>query len=502
MRVPVTVVGGGAVGLTTSLLLRRFRVPHMVLEKAAQGTQHPQAHYLNTRTMEVLRSISPALQAAVEARSPEVAMWRNFVYSTDLCHLSHSLLGRVDHMSEDSLASMSPCRQLHVPQHHFVDALTQFHSAYDNRQDSAEHTIRYEHEVVGLEGRRLLVQNTASKETACIETDTVIACDGAHSFVRNQYTDIGMQSDTSHVHSLINVHFKSQQLASVLQQDPAMLYFVFARRSVVVIVAHDLENGEFVAQIPFWSPQKHSDFDIGTCEGLLMEAIHGTSAEVSRKIRGTRISDLQILSANPWTMRGQVASRYVHNSNNDNDSSTIVLCGDAAHQFPPAGGFGLNTGVQDAHALVWRLASGADLDDYSRERSEIARRNLMQSLRNFEAANSVPETMGLHKRAAGVLSDALDALPLPSFVKTQLWQQATKLGLSVTRVIRPPAPEVLAAEREHFCTFQEKTCSKLPKPHKSRKNSFSLAESGGFGAVRYVRESAGAAATHAARAAR
>jgi hypothetical protein len=34
------------------------------------------------------------------------------------------------------------------------------------------------------------------------------------------------------------------------------------------------------------------------------------------------------------------------------------LAGDAAHRFPPAGGFGMNTGIQDAHNLAWKLAGG------------------------------------------------------------------------------------------------------------------------------------------------
>jgi 2-polyprenyl-6-methoxyphenol hydroxylase-like FAD-dependent oxidoreductase len=39
--------------------------------------------------------------------------------------------------------------------------------------------------------------------------------------------------------------------------------------------------------------------------------------------------------------------------------SRVFLAGDAAHRFPPAGGFGMNTGVQDAHNLAWKLAAGA-----------------------------------------------------------------------------------------------------------------------------------------------
>ena len=36
----------------------------------------------------------------------------------------------------------------------------------------------------------------------------------------------------------------------------------------------------------------------------------------------------------------------------------VFLAGDAAHRFPPAGGFGMNTGIQDAHNLAWKLAAG------------------------------------------------------------------------------------------------------------------------------------------------
>jgi 2-polyprenyl-6-methoxyphenol hydroxylase-like FAD-dependent oxidoreductase len=35
----------------------------------------------------------------------------------------------------------------------------------------------------------------------------------------------------------------------------------------------------------------------------------------------------------------------------------VFLVGDAAHVFPPAGGFGRNTGLQDVYSLAWKLAA-------------------------------------------------------------------------------------------------------------------------------------------------
>jgi 2-polyprenyl-6-methoxyphenol hydroxylase-like FAD-dependent oxidoreductase len=59
---------------------------------------------------------------------------------------------------------------------------------------------------------------------------------------------------------------------------------------------------------------------------------------------------LNILTINSWTMNAQVADQYA------DPQGSVFLIGDAAHRFPPAGGFGMNTGIQDAHNLAWKLA--------------------------------------------------------------------------------------------------------------------------------------------------
>lgn len=53
--VPVAVIGAGPTGLTASLLLSRLRVPHVILERRHALPTHPQAHFINYRTMEIFR---------------------------------------------------------------------------------------------------------------------------------------------------------------------------------------------------------------------------------------------------------------------------------------------------------------------------------------------------------------------------------------------------------------------------------------------------------------
>ena len=57
---------------------------------------------------------------------------------------------------------------------------------------------------------------------------------------------------------------------------------------------------------------------------------------------------VKVLGVAPWIASAHVAERYGH--------GRIFLAGDAAHEMPPTGGFGMNTGVQDVHNLCWKLA--------------------------------------------------------------------------------------------------------------------------------------------------
>jgi 2-polyprenyl-6-methoxyphenol hydroxylase-like FAD-dependent oxidoreductase len=86
----------------------------------------------------------------------------------------------------------------------------------------------------------------------------------------------------------------------------------------------------------------------------------------------------------------------------------VLLCGDAAHVHPPSGGQGLNTGVQDAYNLGWKLANvlrgapGALLDTYETERLPIAASVLGLSkrlmLRMSRGRGAETQQLGLHYR--------------------------------------------------------------------------------------------------------
>ena len=82
---------------------------------------------------------------------------------------------------------------------------------------------------------------------------------------------------------------------------------------------------------------------------------------------------MEVLDVAHWQAEANVATRFAE--------GRVFLAGDAAHVVPPNGGFGGNTGVQDAHNLAWKLAAvvkgdagPALLDTYEAERLPLGRR--------------------------------------------------------------------------------------------------------------------------------
>jgi len=403
---PVAIVGAGPTGLTLSLLLSKLGIKHVVFERAHRLTEEPQAHFINHRTMEVFRGIDN-LADEVRQRSPPLSQWRAFIYcSAMLQHIYH----RIDHFpGQDTpfLPRVSPEPVTHLPQNQLLPLLLR---RVDDNMDTA--SVRFGARVTGMaeektpSGERvaLQVEMASARDAADVRLFTcqyLVAADGANSALRN-LLGVSMEGEPE-LQNLINIHFYSQALAKKLEHRPAMLYFCFNPGVIAVIVAHCLQSGEFVAQVPFFPPlQSAADFTASVAEDLVQRAA------------GEAV-DVRIANVRAWKMSAQVASRF--------QVGRVLLAGDAAHRFPPAGGFGMNTGIQDAHNLAWKLASCLSgiapptlLQTYESERLPVARANTQLSIDNFQDALQVPRAIGLDPEAANFVNRTLSHLDrwLPS----------------------------------------------------------------------------------------
>ena len=128
---PVAIVGAGPVGLTLALLLSKFGVRSTVLERLPAPSVHPQAHFINVRSMEVFRSIinceGRSIADAITSSARPRAEWSRFLYNAGPL-LQGTSLGSTNHFPPETLESIrkqSPELPTHLPQHQLVPILVE-----------------------------------------------------------------------------------------------------------------------------------------------------------------------------------------------------------------------------------------------------------------------------------------------------------------------------------------------------------------------------------------
>lgn len=369
-RTSVAISGGGPSGLTAAILLGRWGVPCTLIEPLEAPSSHPRAHVLSARTMEIARDLG--VEPAIVAEAPPMETWSRFRYCTAV---DGSDFGVAEHGSSAAAADLeraSPCSVAHVSQPRFEAVL---------RARLAELPVRT------LYGRRVVSvtpDGALLDDGETVEATRVVGADGPRGAVRSALRperDVALEralgvSSLSPLQHFVSVHFESRELAERLRGREAMLYFVFNERTVSVVVAHDLERGVFNLQAPFFPPDDPpTDF---------LACFHKAP------------SDLVVHPPKTWAMRARVDAHF--------SSDNLYLVGDAAHEMPPSGGFGLNCAVQDAHNLAWKLARSASGDDawlesYESERRPAAAKAVAVAVDNYKRGLLVPDALGAPPRA-------------------------------------------------------------------------------------------------------
>lgn len=76
LKCDVGIVGSGPVGLVLSTLLSRYGVQHVILDRKLQAAEHPQAHFLHARTMEIIQSYMGDANKSIINALPPSDYWR------------------------------------------------------------------------------------------------------------------------------------------------------------------------------------------------------------------------------------------------------------------------------------------------------------------------------------------------------------------------------------------------------------------------------------------
>ncbi|HEY2387686.1 MAG TPA: FAD-dependent monooxygenase [Candidatus Binatia bacterium] len=384
---PVLIVGAGPAGLASAVLLSRLGVASRVVERRRSPQSAPAAHVVNARTFEIFRAAGVDMRAiAAACQQPADAgqvLWMTTLAGEELGRLPFERQG-------DDVLALTPTPLRSLSQHRLEPIILR------EARRRPDVDVAYGQEWLGAtqDGGGVTSRiRGAQGDVYEVRSRWLLAADGAGSPVRRSLGIAPIGPDR--LQSFVMMHVEAD-LRPLVGARPGVLYWTTAPGAIGTFVAHDLAS-TWVYMHP-WDPDNESaaDYTEEACAAIVRRAL------------GSDAIPFTVRTIRTWTMTAQVAERY--------REGRIILVGDAAHRFPPTGGLGLNTGVQDAHNLAWKLAAveagwadEAFLDTYEAERRPVAQRNADVSLANAMRLGEVYQALASGDRteiAAAIVNQA------------------------------------------------------------------------------------------------
>ncbi len=354
---PVLIAGGGPVGLATAIELAHHGVASTVVERRAEVSWlRPRAKTTSARTMEHFRRWG--LADTLRERAPLPVTW------SDQAVFCTTLLGpeitRFDHcfgleLSGSDLAA-EPGQQVAQPL--VEQVLRDAVAASTHAQLVTDATVT----AVGQIPDVAWADVSVAGGTRRVEAAYVVGCEGARSVVRDAIGARYEGGDDTRAN--LNIVFRAPGLAGRVPHGPAVHYWILNPTQPGLLGRLDLED-------TWWA----------IAQGVDATVEHVDPVAIVRNLVGAEL-DVEILALDPWRARMLLANRY--------RSGRLFIAGDAAHQNPPWGGHGFNTGIGDAVNLGWKLAALLGgwgkpglLDSYEAERRPVAERTIAEAARNM-----------------------------------------------------------------------------------------------------------------------
>ncbi len=352
--VPVLIVGGSLVGISCAIFLASHGIRTLNVERHKGTAIHPRAGHFQLRTMEVLRSVG--MQDAVR-REAESQYDLDFGIAAIESMAGREIAVFIRNLNE-GVEQISPSIRFFMTQQSLEPMLRE-------RAERMGARLLFNTELASFEqddrGVTAVVRDPDSGAERKVRARYMIACDGHRSPVRERL-GIAMRGRGLISHS-ITIYFRADIAASLLKD---------RRLGVIYVTNPDLrgflrmdkgDRSGFIGINTVGDPAKpDTNVSANSSEARCIELV--------RSAVGVPDAPVGITQVVPWRCVAENADSY--------RSGRVFLAGDAAHTMPPNGGFGGNTGVQDAHNLAWKLAmvlkgqAGARLlDTYDAERQPL-----------------------------------------------------------------------------------------------------------------------------------
>lgn len=326
----VLIVGAGPVGLALAAALRRHDVSTRIIDRHREAAQTSRACVIHARTLEVLEPLGVTPQLLT--RGVKVPIFR--IRDGD------RVLATIDFAQIDSPYPFT----LMFPQDRTEGLLLAALERLGGKVDRPAELLSLRPRGAGI----VATLSANARETE-VESRWLVGCDGMHSTVREQ-AGIGFEGAA---------YEQGFVLADVgmrwpLSREEVSLFY--SPRGLVVVAPLPDERFRIVATDDVAPEVPSRDY-----VQALLDA-RGPSVDAAR------VHDIA------WSSRFRIHHRIANTPRH----GRVLLCGDAAHVHSPAGGQGMNTGIQDAMSLAPLLAQvlrGGDqavLDEWAAERHRVA----------------------------------------------------------------------------------------------------------------------------------
>ncbi|WP_258104524.1 FAD-dependent monooxygenase [Marinoscillum sp. MHG1-6] len=352
LKTEVLIVGAGPTGLMAANQLLRFGVDFIIIDHKSRPTRESRAITVTARSLEIYQQMgidSEALSGGKRVAS--------FSLYSEGKRKADVMIGEIGKgLSEFSyMLSFEQSKNEEL----LVKQLTE-----------AGKVIHWKHEFISLKQMEDGVESIArhENEKVCILSRYLIACDGASSPVRTQLNFSFRGGTYRNKFFVADVHLDWKEVYDKL------------------IIAPGDEN--FCAFLPMYGERNYRI--IGTLPKSYFDREDITFRDIDEAVVNTLGIGVTFESVN-WFSVYKLHHRGVENFRAGN----VFLAGDSAHIHSPAGGQGMNTGLQDAYNLCWKLAfvlrkqaSPKLLDTYNEERLPFAKWLLSFTDRGFKMMTS------------------------------------------------------------------------------------------------------------------
>jgi len=350
MKTQIVIIGAGPTGLMLANQLQRLGIEFKILDTKTGPTNQSRALAVSARSMELYQQLG--LAAVVSEQSTEVKGFEIFQNGKTKASVNLENLGKglSDFPNFMNAFEQSKNEKL------LADRLLQ------NGQE-----ILWNHEFISFEEQTdsiiVSVKDMRNGQVLEIETTYLVGCEGARSPVRHQL-DLSFDGGT--------YENKFFVVDTKIDWDLPYDKVILAPTDFQFITFFPLKgkkNMRVIGTLPR-SFNDQEDIDIEKLEKIIQEV---TKIRIDFLDRG-------------WNS----IYKLHHRSVKQFSKGRVFLAGDAAHIHSPAGGQGMNTGLQDAHNLAWKLAfvlknfaSEKLLETYNEERLPIAKQLLKSTDSGF-----------------------------------------------------------------------------------------------------------------------